>query len=66
MGRSRASAAAAANRGDFPATTAAAANDENDAVGLFLSSFEASASLDGNLTKEEVDAAFGIKPESRK
>jgi hypothetical protein len=25
----------------------------------------ASASLDGNLTKDEVDAAFGIKPESR-
>ena len=25
----------------------------------------ASASLDGNLTKDEVDAAFGIKPETR-
>ena len=25
----------------------------------------ASASLDGNLTKEEVDAAFGVKPETR-
>ena len=25
----------------------------------------AAASLDGNLTKDEVDAAFGIKPESR-
>jgi membrane associated rhomboid family serine protease len=25
----------------------------------------ASASLDGNLTKDEVDAAFGIKPGSR-
>ena len=25
----------------------------------------AAASLDGNLTKDEVDAAFGIKPETR-
>jgi len=25
----------------------------------------ASASLDGNLTKDEVDAAFGVKPETR-
>jgi hypothetical protein len=26
----------------------------------------AAASLDGNLTKDEVDAAFGIKADSRK
>lgn len=25
----------------------------------------AAASLDGNLTKDEIDAAFGIKPETR-